>query len=75
MTVQLGRQRWRSRGRIRSEEVQSWEEEHAVFLPHIRHNFEIKVGLMDLGLVPGLWPPPILCPPCRGGPQTPSQNS
>lgn len=47
--MQLGRQRWRIRGRIKSDDAQSWEEEHMVFLPHIHHDFEIKVGvaLMD----------------------------
>ncbi|XP_029682623.1 RIPOR family member 3-like isoform X6 [Takifugu rubripes] len=43
VTVQLGRQRWRIRGRIKSDDTQSWEEEHMVFLPHIHRNFEIKV--------------------------------
>ncbi|XP_061582584.1 RIPOR family member 3 isoform X1 [Cololabis saira] len=41
--VRLGRQRWRIRGRIESDDTQSWEEEEIVFLPHIHHNFEIKV--------------------------------
>uniref|UniRef100_H3DJD6 RIPOR family member 3 n=1 Tax=Tetraodon nigroviridis TaxID=99883 RepID=H3DJD6_TETNG len=43
VTLQLGRQRWRIRGRIKSDDTQSWEEEYMVFLPHTRHNFEIKV--------------------------------
>ncbi|TWW62549.1 RIPOR family member 3 [Takifugu flavidus] len=30
VTVQLGRQRWRIRGRIKSDDTQSWEEEHMV---------------------------------------------
>ncbi|XP_054640892.1 RIPOR family member 3 [Dunckerocampus dactyliophorus] len=42
--LQLGRQRWRIRGRIESDDVQSWDEEEKVFLPHINHNFEIKVS-------------------------------
>ncbi|XP_030276378.1 RIPOR family member 3 isoform X2 [Sparus aurata] len=41
--VRLGRQRWRIRGRIESDDTQSWDEEEMVFLPHIHHNFEIKV--------------------------------
>ncbi|XP_075938161.1 RIPOR family member 3 isoform X6 [Anarhichas minor] len=43
VVVRLGRQRWRIRGRIESDDTQSWDEEEMVFLPHIRHNFEIKV--------------------------------
>ena len=45
VTLQLGRQRWRTRGRIKSDDTQSWEEEYMVFLPHTRHNFEIKVRI------------------------------
>uniref|UniRef100_A0A667Y3L9 RIPOR family member 3 n=1 Tax=Myripristis murdjan TaxID=586833 RepID=A0A667Y3L9_9TELE len=41
--VRLGRQRWRIKGRIQSDDRQSWDEEEMVFLPHIHHNFEIKV--------------------------------
>ncbi|KAM9408463.1 RIPOR family member 3 isoform 2-T4 [Pholidichthys leucotaenia] len=41
--VRLGRQRWKIRGRIESDDTQYWEEEEMVFLPHIHHNFEIKV--------------------------------
>ncbi|XP_072237546.1 RIPOR family member 3 [Leuresthes tenuis] len=43
VVVRLDRQRWRIRGRIESDDTQSWEEEEMVFLPHIHHNFEIKV--------------------------------
>ncbi|XP_053724156.1 RIPOR family member 3-like isoform X1 [Synchiropus splendidus] len=43
VVVRLGRQRWRIRGRIDSEDSQTWDEEEMVFLPHIHHNFEIKV--------------------------------
>ncbi|XP_070699809.1 RIPOR family member 3 isoform X2 [Pempheris klunzingeri] len=43
VAVRLGRQRWRIRGRIESDDTQSWDEEDMVFLPHIHHNFEIKV--------------------------------
>lgn len=45
VTLQLGRQRWRTRGRIKSDDTQSWEGEDMVFLPHTRHNFEIKVRI------------------------------
>ncbi|XP_038552854.1 RIPOR family member 3 [Micropterus salmoides] len=43
VVVRLGRQRWRIRGRIESDDTQSWDEEEMVFLPHIHRNFEIKV--------------------------------
>ncbi|XP_029906465.1 RIPOR family member 3 isoform X2 [Myripristis murdjan] len=43
VVVRLGRQRWRIKGRIQSDDRQSWDEEEMVFLPHIHHNFEIKV--------------------------------
>ncbi|XP_041808337.1 RIPOR family member 3 [Chelmon rostratus] len=43
VVVRLGRQRWRIRGRIQSDDTQSWDEEEMVFLPHIHQNFEIKV--------------------------------
>ncbi|XP_015230787.1 PREDICTED: protein FAM65C [Cyprinodon variegatus] len=43
VVVRLGRQRWKIRGRIESDDSQSWDEEEMVFLPHIYHNFEIKV--------------------------------
>ncbi|XP_044069300.1 RIPOR family member 3 isoform X5 [Siniperca chuatsi] len=44
VVVRLGRQRWKIRGRIESDDTQSWDEEEMVFLPHIHHNFEIKVS-------------------------------
>ncbi|XP_043977707.1 RIPOR family member 3 [Gambusia affinis] len=43
VVVRLGRQRWKIRGRIESDDSQSWDEEEMVFLPHVYHNFEIKV--------------------------------
>uniref|UniRef100_A0A3Q3R829 FAM65 N-terminal domain-containing protein n=1 Tax=Monopterus albus TaxID=43700 RepID=A0A3Q3R829_MONAL len=43
VVVRLGRQRWRIRGKIESDDTQSWDEEEMFFLPHIHHNFEIKV--------------------------------
>uniref|UniRef100_UPI0037E953C7 RIPOR family member 3 n=1 Tax=Semicossyphus pulcher TaxID=241346 RepID=UPI0037E953C7 len=44
VVVRLGRQRWRIRGKIESDDTQSWDEEEMVFLPHINHNFDIKVS-------------------------------
>ncbi|XP_063766284.1 RIPOR family member 3 isoform X2 [Eleginops maclovinus] len=43
VVVRLGRQRWKIRGKIESDDTQAWDEEEMVFLPHIQHNFEIKV--------------------------------
>ncbi|TRY77731.1 hypothetical protein DNTS_027897 [Danionella cerebrum] len=41
--IRLGRQRWRIRGRIQTDDRQLWDEEEMVFLPQIHGNFEIKV--------------------------------
>nr|XP_055069777.1 RIPOR family member 3 [Misgurnus anguillicaudatus] len=41
--IRLGRQRWRIRGRIQTDDKQLWDEEEMIFLPHIHGNFEIKV--------------------------------
>ncbi|TSZ40534.1 RIPOR family member 3 [Bagarius yarrelli] len=41
--IRLGRQRWRIKGQIQSDDQQLWEEEQMVFLPHIHESFEIKV--------------------------------
>ncbi|XP_026068819.1 RIPOR family member 3-like isoform X2 [Carassius auratus] len=41
--IRLGRQRWRIRGRIQTDDQQLWDEEEMIFLPHIHGNFEIKV--------------------------------
>ncbi|XP_066558175.1 RIPOR family member 3 [Amia ocellicauda] len=41
--IRLGRQRWKIKGKIQSDDQQSWDEEEMVFLPQIQENFEIKV--------------------------------
>ncbi|XP_072307853.1 RIPOR family member 3 [Eucyclogobius newberryi] len=43
VVVRLGHQRWRIRGRIESDDTQTWDQEERAFLPHINHNFHIKV--------------------------------
>uniref|UniRef100_A0A3P8U7W9 RIPOR family member 3 n=1 Tax=Amphiprion percula TaxID=161767 RepID=A0A3P8U7W9_AMPPE len=66
--VRLGRQRWRIRGTIESDDTQSWDEEEMVFLPHIHHNFDIKAKGLGWLLSHGdvcqaptsLWPGPQL---------------
>ncbi|KAK7916318.1 hypothetical protein WMY93_012079 [Mugilogobius chulae] len=43
VVVRLGRQRWRIRGRIESDDTQTWDQEEMAFLPHLNHNFHVKV--------------------------------
>lgn len=42
--MRLGRQRWKLKGRIESDDSQTWEEEEKAFIPTLHDNFEIKVG-------------------------------
>lgn len=42
--MRLGRQRWKLKGRIESDDSQTWEEEEKAFIPTLHENFEIKVG-------------------------------
>uniref|UniRef100_A0A8B9WJH9 RIPOR family member 3 n=2 Tax=Bos mutus grunniens TaxID=30521 RepID=A0A8B9WJH9_BOSMU len=52
--LRLGRQRWKLRGRIESDDSQTWDEEEKAFIPTLRENFEIKVtelrGLSSLAV-------------------------
>ncbi|XP_077913424.1 RIPOR family member 3 isoform X3 [Halichoerus grypus] len=52
--MRLGRQRWKLKGRIESDDSQTWEEEEKVFIPTLHENFEIKVtelrGLSSLAV-------------------------
>ncbi|XP_006881697.1 PREDICTED: protein FAM65C [Elephantulus edwardii] len=52
--MRLGRQRWKLRGRIESDDSQTWDEEEKVFVPALHENFEIKVtelrGLSSLAV-------------------------
>ncbi|XP_039085942.1 RIPOR family member 3 [Hyaena hyaena] len=41
--MRLGRQRWKLKGRIESDDSQNWEEEEKAFTPTLHENFEIKV--------------------------------
>ncbi|XP_075383859.1 RIPOR family member 3 [Tenrec ecaudatus] len=41
--MRLGRQRWKLKGRIESDDSQTWDEEERAFVPTLRENFEIKV--------------------------------
>lgn len=43
VVIRLGRQRWRIRGKIESDDTQTWDQEEMAFLPHLHHNFHIKV--------------------------------
>nr|XP_025709101.1 RIPOR family member 3 isoform X2 [Callorhinus ursinus] len=40
--MRLGRQRWKLKGRIESDDSQTWEGEEKAFIPALRENFEIK---------------------------------
>ncbi|XP_019496513.1 PREDICTED: protein FAM65C isoform X3 [Hipposideros armiger] len=52
--MRLGRQRWKLRGRIESDDSQTWDEEEKAFIPALHENFEIKVtelrGLSSLAV-------------------------
>ncbi|XP_058541932.1 RIPOR family member 3 isoform X2 [Neofelis nebulosa] len=52
--MRLGRQRWKLKGRIESDDSQTWEEEEKVFIPTLHENLEIKVtelrGLSSLAV-------------------------
>ncbi|XP_063315751.1 RIPOR family member 3 [Pelobates fuscus] len=41
--IRLGRQRWRLKGKIESDDSQMWDEEEKLFIPNLCENFEIKV--------------------------------
>uniref|UniRef100_A0A8C5WL07 FAM65 N-terminal domain-containing protein n=1 Tax=Leptobrachium leishanense TaxID=445787 RepID=A0A8C5WL07_9ANUR len=41
--IRLGRQRWRIKGKIESDDSQIWDEEEKIFIPNLCENFEIKV--------------------------------
>ncbi|XP_053309464.1 RIPOR family member 3 isoform X2 [Spea bombifrons] len=41
--IRLGRQRWRLKGKIESDDSQMWDEEERIFIPNLCENFEIKV--------------------------------
>lgn len=42
--MRLGRQRWKLKGRIETDDSQTWDEEEKAFIPTLHENFEIKVG-------------------------------
>ncbi|XP_066243603.1 RIPOR family member 3 isoform X2 [Saccopteryx leptura] len=52
--MRMGRQRWRLKGRIESDDSQTWDEEEKAFIPTLHENFEIKVtelrGLSSLAV-------------------------
>nr|XP_045013657.1 RIPOR family member 3 isoform X2 [Jaculus jaculus] len=41
--MRLGRQRWKLKGRIESDDSQTWDEEEKAFVPTLHENLEIKV--------------------------------
>ncbi|NXJ15637.1 RIPR3 protein, partial [Odontophorus gujanensis] len=51
--VRLGRQKWRLKGKIESDDSQTWDEEEKIFIPNLHEQFEIKVTeLRGLATVP-----------------------
>nr|XP_020035284.1 protein FAM65C [Castor canadensis] len=54
VVIRLGRQRWRLKGRIESDDSQIWDEEEKAFVPMLHENLEIKVtelrGLSSLAV-------------------------
>ncbi|XP_036100137.1 RIPOR family member 3 isoform X1 [Molossus molossus] len=52
--MRLGRQRWKLKGRIESDDSQTWDEEEKAFIPTLHENLEIKVtelrGLTSLAV-------------------------
>ncbi|KAJ6626769.1 hypothetical protein lerEdw1_014751 [Lerista edwardsae] len=41
--VRLGRQKWKLKGKILTDDSQTWDEEEKVFIPSLHETFEIKV--------------------------------
>ncbi|KAM4623211.1 RIPOR family member 3 [Discoglossus pictus] len=41
--IRLGRQRWKLKGKIETDDSQMWDQEERVFIPNLCENFEIKV--------------------------------
>ncbi|XP_053937520.1 RIPOR family member 3 isoform X2 [Cuculus canorus] len=41
--VRLGRQKWRLKGKIETDDSQTWDEEEKIFIPTLHEKFEIKV--------------------------------
>nr|XP_014432181.1 RIPOR family member 3 [Pelodiscus sinensis] len=43
VSVRLGRQKWKLKGKIETDDSQTWDEEEKVFIPNLNEKFEIKV--------------------------------
>uniref|UniRef100_A0A8B9G0V8 RIPOR family member 3 n=1 Tax=Amazona collaria TaxID=241587 RepID=A0A8B9G0V8_9PSIT len=41
--VRLGRQKWRLKGKIETDDSQTWDEEEKIFIPNLHEKLEIKV--------------------------------
>ncbi|XP_053106802.1 RIPOR family member 3 isoform X2 [Hemicordylus capensis] len=41
--IRLGRQKWKLRGKILTDDSQTWDEEEKIFIPNLHEKFEIKV--------------------------------
>nr|XP_021406181.1 RIPOR family member 3 [Lonchura striata domestica] len=49
--VRLGRQKWRLKGKIETDDSQTWDEEEKIFIPNLHEKFEIKVWCLATVLV------------------------
>ncbi|XP_048354830.1 RIPOR family member 3 isoform X2 [Sphaerodactylus townsendi] len=41
--IRLGRQKWKLKGKIETDDSQTWDEEEKIFIPNLHEKFEIKV--------------------------------
>lgn len=48
--MRLGRQKWRLKGKIETDDSQTWDEEEKIFIPNLHEQFEIKVWCIMVGL-------------------------
>lgn len=48
--MRLGRQKWRLKGKIETDDSQTWDEEEKIFIPNLHEKFEIKVWCIMVGL-------------------------
>lgn len=52
--MRLGRQKWRLKGKIETDDSQTWDEEEKIFIPNLHEKFEIKVWCIMVGLESGV---------------------
>uniref|UniRef100_A0A672U050 RIPOR family member 3 n=1 Tax=Strigops habroptila TaxID=2489341 RepID=A0A672U050_STRHB len=59
--VRLGRQKWRLKGKIETDDSQTWDEEEKIFIPNLHEKFEIKVWCIMRGSLAFWLFPVLLC--------------